>query len=154
MQALGQNWIWIAIAVAVLAFFYLRRGRRGHGGFGAGGHGHGGLEGLGGLGHGGFGGMGHGGHGDHGDHRGDDEDRTRPVSQPPVEAAIDPVSGSAISTAGAITSIYQGQAYYFASKENRDRFEAAPQDFAGKVQGVPIGGGERAERPRRRRRGC
>ncbi|WP_447954044.1 YHS domain-containing protein [Sphingopyxis chilensis] len=146
MQDIGQSWIWIVIAVGILAFFFLRRGRRSHGGFGDGGHGHGGLEGL--------GGFGHGGHGHHGDHGRDDEDRTHPASQQSVEAAIDPVSGSAIPTAGAITSIYQGKAYYFASKENRDRFEAAPLDFAGKVQGVPIGGGESAERPRRRHHGC
>lgn len=143
MQDISQTWIWIVIVVAILAFFFLRRGRRSHGGFGDGG-----------LGHGGFGGFGHGGHGHHGYHDRDDEDRTRPASQQPIEAAIDPVSGSAIATAGAITSVYQGNAYYFASKENRDRFEAAPQDFAGKVQGVPIGGGESAERPRRRHHGC
>lgn len=135
MQDIGQSWIWIVIAVAILAFFFLRRGRRSHSGLGDGG-------------------LGHGGHGHHGHHERDDEDRTRPASTQPIEAAIDPVSGSAIPTAGAITSVYQGKAYYFASKENRDRFEAAPQDFAGKAQGVAMGGGESAERPRHRHHGC
>lgn len=151
MQDISQSWIWIVIAVAILAFFFLRRGRRSHGGFGDGGHGHGGV---GRLGHGSFGGLGHGGHGHHGHDDRDDEDRTRPASTQPIEAAIDPVSGSAIATAGAITSVYQGKAYYFASKENRDRFEATPQDYAAKVQGIPVGGSDRAERPHRRHHGC
>lgn len=140
MENIGQNWFWIAIAVAIAAFILLGRGRRGHGGFGGGGHGHGG-----------FGGFGHGGHGRHDR---DDEEPTRPASPQPVEAAIDPVSGSAIPTAGAITSVYEGKAYFFTSKENRDRFEAAPKDFAGKVQGVALGSGENPDRPRQRHGGC
>lgn len=130
MQA-TQNWIWILIAVAILAFFFLRRGRR-PGGFGS-------------------------GHGPHGDHGGQDRAEgagTLPASSQRIDAAIDPVSGSAIPTAGAITSVYQGKAYYFASRENRERFEATPQDYAAKVQGVPITGSDSAERPRRGRRGC
>jgi len=156
MQGIDQNWIWIVVAIAILAFFFLQRGRR-HGGFG-GGHGHGGLGGFGGgHGHGGLGGLGGfdpGGHGRHGHAERDEEGRERARSSQPVEAAIDPVSGSAIATAGAVTSIYQGKAYYFASKENRDRFEAAPEDFAGKAQGVPITSGEEIARPRHRRHGC
>lgn len=127
MQGASQNWIWILIAVAILAFFFLRHGRFG---------------------------SGHGPDGHHRRQDGDDEARTRPASSQRIEAAIDPVSGSAIPTAGAITSVYQGKAYYFASKENRDRFEAAPQDYAAKVQGIPVTGSDSAERPRRRRHGC
>ena len=140
MQELTQNWSWILIAVAIVAFFLLRRGRR-HGGFGHGGHGHGGFD-LGGT------------HGHH-HHRDSDDDADRrgvPWPQQLPETVVDPVSGAAVRTADAITSVYQGRAYYFASKEDRDRFEAAPQDYANKVQGIPIGGS--AERPRRRHHGC
>lgn len=141
------NWTWILIGVAILAFFLLRRRR---GGFGHGGHGLGGLSDPG---HGGFGGFGHGHHGGHGHGGHDRSERNRSASLPP-DAAIDPVSGAAIPTAGAITSVYQGRAYYFASKENRDRFEAVPEDYVGKAQGVPAGDGESAERPHHRHGGC
>jgi len=151
MQLIYQNWIWIVVAIAILAFFFLQRSR---GGFG-GGHGHSSVGGIGGFEHGsgGFGHDGLGHHGHHG-HRGqDDEDGTRRASPQPIEA-VDPVSNSAIPTAGAITSVYQGKAYYFASKENRGRFEAAPQDFAGKAQAAAMTAGDDVERPRRRRHGC
>lgn len=137
MQDIGQNWVWILITVTVLAFFFLRRGRQGHGDFG----------------HGGFGGVGHGSHGDRDNAREMSDIRPDPWAQPP-EAAIDPVSGSAVSTASATTSVYQGKAYYFGSKENRDRFEAAPQEYASKAQGLPIDGRDGANRPHRRHRGC
>lgn len=152
MQGIDQSWIWILAAVALVAFFVLRRGGRTYDSFGSNNHGHGGPEGLGATGHGGFGhgGFGHGGHGPDDP---DAEDRSH-LAATRLEAVIDPVSGSAVPIAGAITSVYQGKAYYFASKENRDRFEAAPQDFADKVQGVPVGGSESADRPRHRRHGC
>ena len=152
MQSIDQNWIWIVVAIAILAFFFLQRGRR-HGGF-SGGHGHGGRARLGGFEHGGFGGFGHDGLGHYGHRHRGNGDGAQSASAPPVEAAIDPVSGSAIPTAGAITSVYQGKAYFFASKENRDRFEAAPQDFAGKVQGLPIRDSENIDEPRHRHHGC
>ena len=127
MQYIGQNWIWIVVIAAFVAFHLFGHGRHGHGGSGGGSHRHGSAEGLGGVGHGG---QGHGGHGP--------GDEARSSSSSRADVVIDPVSGSAVATTGAITSIYQGNAYYFASKENRDRFEAAPQDFARKVQGDPI----------------
>ena len=150
MQDIGQNWVWILIAVAVLAFFFLRRGRRGHGDVGHGDHGHGSSDGMD---HGGFGAVGHGSHGDRDNAREMSDSRPDPWAQPP-EAAIDPVSGSAVSTASAITSVHQGKAHYFGSKENRDRFEAAPQEYASKAQGVPIDWRDGASRPHRRHRGC
>lgn len=141
MQELTQNWTWILIAIAVAAFFLLRRVNR-HGGFGQSGHGHGGFD-LGGN---------HGHH--HHRHSNDADRRDVPWPQQPPETVVDPVSGAAIRTADAITSVYQGRAYYFASKENRDRFEASPQNYANKVQGIPIGGEDGAGRARRRHRGC
>ena len=155
MNWLAQNWVWVLIGVAV-AWFLLRGGghSRGHGGGfggllgGSGGHG-GGLGGLlGGLGgHGG----GFGGHGDHGGH--DERPQSPPAANVP-EAAIDPVSGEAVRTAQALTSVYQGKIYYFASKENRDRFEAAPQEHAHMAAGHPVRPAEAANERPRRRRGC
>lgn len=141
MQGLSQNWTWILIVVAIAAMFFLRRGRHGHGG-----HGHGGL--------GDIGGFGHGGHGHRSRHDYEDRDGGQTPSLPPPEAVIDPVSGAAVVTSSAMSSVYQGMVYYFASKENRDRFEAAPQDFAGKVRGVPVAGGDSRERHHHRHGGC
>ena len=131
MHGLTQNWSWILIVSAVVAVFvFLQRGRR-----------RGGSDFDGNPGH---------------RHQRDLEDADRrgvpwPRQQLP-DSVVDPVSGATVRTAGAITSVYEGRAYYFASKENRDRFEAAPQDFANKVQGIPMTGN--AERPHRRHHGC
>lgn len=112
---------------------------------GHGGHG-GGFGGLGGHG-------GHGGSGGHGGHGGYDE---RPASSPTPsapEAAIDPVSRDAVRTAQALTSLYQGKVYYFASKENRDRFEAAPQEYAQNASGHPMAAPQPPQQESYRRRG-
>lgn len=110
------------------------------------GHGGGFLGGL-------LGGMGHGGHEGHADAN----DAGRPPENRPAtvpEAAIDPVSGEAVATARALTSVYQGSIYYFASKETRDRFEAAPQEYAQKASGHAVASPEPGYQPPRRRRGC
>jgi YHS domain-containing protein len=59
------------------------------------------------------------------------------------EAAIDPVGGEPLVTARALTSFHQGKVYYFANKENRDRFEASPLEYAGKVAGHTVPGSDR-----------
>lgn len=130
MHGLTQNWSWILIVLAVVAaFFFLRRGRR----------------------HGGSDFDGDRGHRDQRD-REDTDPGGVPWSQQQLpDSVVDPVSGSAVRTADAITSVYQGRAYYFASKENRDRFEAAPEDYANKVHGIPMAGS--ADQPRRRHHG-
>lgn len=138
MTWISQNWIWIVVGIA-LAWFLMRRGMGVHGG-------HMGGDGAGGL----LGGMGHGGHGES---RGSEPPQATPGVNAP-EAAVDPVGGQAIRTANAVTSVYQGRIYYFASKENRDRFEAAPQDYASKAAGHPVQSPERAEPRTRRRGGC
>lgn len=139
MDWLSQNWIWILLGIAI-AWFAMRRGFGGvHGGH-MGGHGAGGL----------LGGMGHGEHG--GGY--DSEPRQPETSGQMPEAAIDAVSGEAVRTEHAVTSIYQGKIYYFASKENRDRFESAPQDYAHKAAGHPVHSAERTEYRPRRRGGC
>ncbi len=43
--------------------------------------------------------------------------------------ATDPVSGKALDPGHAIASMYQGVPIYFESRENRERFEAAPEQF-------------------------
>lgn len=135
MSWLSQNWLWVALAVGI-AWWLLRGGLAGHGGHGhAGGHG-GGAGGL----LGGHGGS-HGGHGE------------QPESHVP-EAAVDPVGGEAVRTTQALTSVYQGKIYYFASKETRDRFEAAPQDYAHKAAGHAVRSAENAGARPHRRGGC
>jgi YHS domain-containing protein len=146
MNWLAQNWVWVVLGVGI-AWFVLRGGHGGLlGGLGHGGHG--GFGGpLGGLGHGGHGGLA-GGHGGY-----DDQPEARAGASAP-EAAIDPVGGEAVRTAQALTTVYQGKIYYFASKENRDRFEAAPQEYAHKAAGHPVRAPEAVDERPRRRGGC
>src|SRR5574337_118150 len=62
----------------------------------------------------------HGGHSEgHGDGHSD--------GAPRLESAIDAVSGQAVGVEKALTSVYRGRTYYFATRENRDTFEAAPE---------------------------
>lgn len=143
MNWLAENWVWVVVAAAVAWFFLSRRA-----------HGHAG----------GIGGQGaHGGHGGGvggllqsvAHHGGDGElpGGTQPANAP--DAAIDPVSGEAVRTAQALSSVYQEEIYYFATKENRERFEAAPQEYAHKAAGHPLRAAEPVyERPRRRSGGC
>ncbi len=88
-----------------------------------------------------FGGMGcgfGGRHAAHGPKRQGAED-TPIESSPPT----DPVSRRKVDPKTAVATIYQGRAYYFESRENRDRFEAAPQTFAGPASGEPDEQGHR-----------
>lgn len=59
----------------------------------------------------------------------------------PSRMAIDPISREDVSTATALTSIYEGYIYYFANAANRERFESSPAQFAREAFGVPVGGG-------------
>ena len=138
MNWLSQNWMWIVVGI-VIAWYFMSRGGRVHGGHMSG-HSAGGI----------LGGM---GHGEHGSGAGE-EPRPAPSGANAPEAAIDPVGGQAVRTSDALTSIYQGKIYYFASKENRERFEAAPQDYAHKAAGQPLQSPERTEYRPRRRGGC
>jgi YHS domain-containing protein len=45
-------------------------------------------------------------------------------------APTDPVSGRPVDPKTAVATIHHGQPVYFESRENRDRFEAAPDQFA------------------------
>ncbi len=58
-----------------------------------------------------------------------------------------------MSTPKALTSLHHGRIYYFASKENRDRFEASPEEYTGKVAGHAVPGSD-AQREHQHRHGC
>ena len=134
MGFLSMNWIWIAIAIGV-AFYFFRRSSSAH----TGGHGADDRNRL--------DGPRHGGHAGHGVEPANGGDAIAP------DAAIDPVGGEPVSTAKALTSVHRGRVYYFASKENRNRFEASPQEYAGKVAGHAVPGSG-AQREHRHRHGC
>lgn len=139
MGWLTQNWIWVALAIGV-GFYFLRIGQRGQGGL------PGPMDHAAHVGH-----MGHGGHGAHG---GQTENRALPSPAIAPAAAIDPVGGEAVNTDKALTSVYQGMIYFFASRENRDRFEGSPQEYASKGAGHALHPTEAANERPRRRHGC
>ena len=55
----------------------------------------------------------------------------------PATTAIDPVNKATLDIAGALTSVYRGKIYYFASVENRAIFEAKPEQYVGSDQPDP-----------------
>src|SRR5216117_2075938 len=143
MNWLSQNWVWVVLATAVIAYL-LHRNRTQHGGS---------LDSM-------TGGISHtSGLGDHHDHdRGADTSgspgyRTAQADTPGAE--IDPVTGTSVQISAALTSIYGGRVYYFASSENRARFEAAPEQFVRGEGGqqLPAQDSAPAARPHRRH-GC
>lgn len=104
MDWLAQNWIWIAVAIG--GFFLFTR--MGVGGCGMGGCGMGGSTGN------------SRGSGSNGDSAGHGAGR---------EAVFDPVNRHALPASAAISSVYQGRAYYFESRENRGAFESDPDKY-------------------------
>jgi YHS domain-containing protein len=134
MGFMALNWLWIVIAIG-LAFYFFRR----NSGKTASGEGTDSRKSLDGprphedAGHG-----------------------VQPASVSDVntpDAAIDSVSGKPLSTAGALTSVHLGKVYYFSNKENRDRFEASPEEFAEKAAGHAVPGSD-AQPEHRHRHGC
>ncbi len=56
--------------------------------------------------------------------------------------AVDPVNGHTVSIAAASASaVYQGQAFFFESRANRDSFEAVPEQYVSNAAalGIPVG---------------
>lgn len=49
---------------------------------------------------------------------------------PPAED-VDPVCGKTVSTAAAKPSVHAGSVYYFCSRDCREIFEAAPEQYVG-----------------------
>lgn len=78
-----------------------------------------------------------------------------------TQTTFDPVSRRAVNLSGTpVSAVYQGRAYYFESRENRDTFETNPDKYLG---GSPVAGGligaqaaqtDQTDRPHRRRAGC
>lgn len=74
-----------------------------------------------------------------------------------TQSAFDPVSRRAVALGGTpVSAMYQGRAYYFENRDNRDAFEGNPGKY---LAGFPEAGQdigsetESADRPRRRS-GC
>ncbi|NMG29996.1 YHS domain-containing protein [Aromatoleum evansii] len=122
MEWLSQNWIWVLLLVGVFAM--MSRGGMGCGG-GRRSYGHGRSE----------------EHGAHSPTAGD--------QGPRAESAIDPVSGRPVQVLHAVTCVYKGRTYYFATRENRESFEASPERFA-----VTAPSGDTSPEHRHHRRGC
>lgn len=126
MNWLGQNWLWIALAVG--AFFFMTR--------------------MGGC------GIGRSRHHHHDEDRRETVPPAagnRPGSLfDPVSGHGFVASGAPIST------VYRGSAYYFENRQNREVFEAKPEKYLASsgVTGEPVGGNREYEQRPRHRRGC
>lgn len=135
MNWITQNWLWMLLALAVLVALGrgASRGRRGYG------H------------HGNMGGSPARGfeHGGHGRSTGD-----LPAQDIAPASAIDPVTRKDVSTNRALTSIYQGRIYYFETVETRERFEAAPGQYARQELGHPVSPTRDASARHYGHRGC
>ncbi len=79
-------------------------------------------------------------------------DRPSSPTEPPVEGtegpkdlvwvaperAVDPVCGEAVRPAKAKSSIYKGEVYYFCTRDCREIFEAAPQQYDSDNRSLPL----------------
>ena len=119
MEWLAQNWIWIAFVVGMLLL--MRRGGMACG-------------------------MG-GGHTHRGDMPNHQQEKGDGGQVDAARQPKDPVSGEAVNAETAPNSLYRGRVYYFASRENRDTFEASPAQYAS-------AGGEPMGEQRHHRHGC
>ena len=122
MNWLVQNWYWAVLAVGLVGYWLIWSGRRR-------------ADALSHTQHGMLAGS---THLEHGALSSGEEERGQSGYQPARAdipgAAFDLVSGMAVKISDAVTSVYQGRVFYFASRENRDRFEQAPERY------VPGGG--------------
>ena len=128
MEWLGQNWIWIALAVG--AFFFMRR--------------MGGCD------------MGHATGHRHSAIQGQDDGHPHQSHDSPA-TSFDPVSQRAVTAGGTvISSLYRGRAFYFESRENRDLFESDPDKYLADSPsaGQPIEREHEFAGERRHRHGC
>ncbi len=128
MNWLTQNWPWLLLGIGVLLL--IRRAGCGMSGFGQ----------------------------RHGSHHGSHDDRA-PSERPPgrgratnPQIVADPVTHEEVSTEHAITSVHQGRIYYFKTPESRQRFEAAPEQYARAEP--PTRPTEFEQHRRRHRHGC
>lgn len=118
MNWLVQNWYWAVLAIGLVGYWLLwRSGRRRADA----------------LYHTQHGMLAGGTHLEHGALSSGEEQQGQSGYQPARAdmpgAAFDLVSGMAVKISDAVTSVYQGRIFYFASRENRDRFEQAPERY-------------------------
>ncbi len=140
MGLMSMSWLWIAIAIGVAFYFFRRSSGAKTGGPRTD------LRNL-------LDGPPNGGHdSDDGSAR-DGVQQASGLNAHAPDAAIDPVSGEPLATARALTSLHQGRVYYFANRENRERFEASPEKYAGKVAGHAVPGSD-AQHEQQHRHGC
>jgi len=73
------------------------------------------------------------GHGEnkHGTIEGTTPDDRETLSWIPPDKDVDPVCGKSISTDGAKPSVHNGDVFYFCSRDCREIFEAAPDQYVG-----------------------
>lgn len=102
MEWITQNWLLIVFGVGV--FMLMRRGGMG-------------------CGHSG------GSHNAHAGHATGPDNHNGGTQAETSAQATDPVSGKSIDPSQAIASLHQGLPIYFESRENRERFEASPEQF-------------------------
>ncbi len=130
MDFLSQNWIWLVIAIGG----YLLLARMGIGGCGMG-HSH--------------------GHGHAGSDSGatDDKSNGRGAAS---ESLFDPVSRRSVPAGSTVSSVYQGRAYYFEDRANRDAFESDPEKYlaASHATGHEIGSPGPSPRHSHQGHGC
>jgi YHS domain-containing protein len=72
-------------------------------------------------------------------------------------ALFDPVSHHGFQTTGTtISTVHQGRAYYFETRENRDAFEANPDKYLKDARdlGEPVGRAATANQHRHHHHGC
>ncbi|WP_372071499.1 YHS domain-containing protein [Tistrella mobilis] len=76
--------------------------------------------------------MGHGhGKAKHGDANHSRQKNAEELRWIPPTKDVDPVCGKTVSTDKAKPSVHDGSVYYFCSRECRERFEAAPEQYVG-----------------------
>lgn len=102
MTWLTDNWFYLLLLAGVL-FFMMRRGGMG---------------------------CAMGGHGQHGQSGQPGEVGQDHAHHADAGQATDPVSGEAVPPGSVLVATHGGRLYHFASRENRDRFEAAPDKYA------------------------
>jgi YHS domain-containing protein len=117
MNWLAQNWYWAVLAIGLVGYWLLWSGRRRTDALY---HRHHGM-------------LAGSTHLEHGALSSGEEQRGQSGYQPAGAdmrgAAFDPVSGVAVKISDAVASVDQGRIFYFASRENRDRFEQAPERY-------------------------
>lgn len=57
----------------------------------------------------------------------------KPADQKAPKEATDPVCGMTVDTKVAQKSVYKGKTYYFCSRDDKDKFDKSPSQYAAKA---------------------